>query len=73
MSKQFKKLAAKAVALSALTMASASSFAAGIGDIASQIDLSDGKSAVIAAGVALGGFLVIGLVVRYVLGFFKRV
>ena len=61
MSKQFKKLAAKAVALSALTMASASSFAAGIGDIASQIDLSDGKAAVIAAGVALGGFLVIGL------------
>ena len=73
MSKQLKKLTAKAVALGTLTMASASSFAAGVGDIASGIDLSSGKEAVIATGVALGGFLVIGLAVRYVLGFFKRV
>ncbi|WP_005562626.1 hypothetical protein [Aggregatibacter actinomycetemcomitans] len=49
-----------------------SSYAAGIGDIATQVDMTQPKEAVIALGVALGGFLVVGLAVRYLLGFFKR-
>lgn len=73
MSEQLKKLAAKAVALGTLTMASASSFAAGYADIGQNMDFSDGKTAVTAVVVGIAGFLIFGMVGRYILSFFKRV
>ena len=73
MSVQIKKLVKKATVAGSLALVSASSFAAGFGDIGSNIDFSDGKAAVTAVTVAIAGFLVIGLVARYILGFFKRV
>nr|DAS91748.1 MAG TPA: hypothetical protein [Inoviridae sp.] len=73
MSKQLKKLATKAVALGTLTMASASSFAAGYADIGANIDFTDGKTAVTAVVIGIAGFLIFGMVGRYILSFFKRV
>lgn len=73
MSQQLKKLAAKAVALGTLTMASASSFAAGYADIGANIDFTDGKTAVTAVVIGIAGFLIFGMVGRYILSFFKRV
>ena len=73
MSVQIKKLVKKATVAGSLALVSASSFAAGFGDIGSNIDFSDGKAAITAVTVAIAGFLVMGLVARYILGFFKRV
>lgn len=73
MLKQIKNLAKKATVAGTLALVSASSFAAGLGDIGTNIDFSDGKAAVTAVTVAVAGFLVVGLVARYILGFFKRV
>lgn len=56
-----------------LAAVSTSSHAAGLADIAANIDMSDGKAAVTGVAVALGGFLVFGLAARYILGFLKRV
>ncbi|AMQ93043.1 hypothetical protein ACT75_00145 [Aggregatibacter actinomycetemcomitans] len=72
MLKTLKKVAGYATALTLTAFASVPSYAAGIGDIATQVDMTQPKEAVIALGVALGGFLVVGLAVRYLLGFFKR-
>ena len=73
MSVQIKNLVKKATVAGSLALVSASSFAAGFGDIGTNIDFSDGKAAVTAVTVAVAGFLVVGLVARYILGFFKRV
>ncbi|MBN6076298.1 hypothetical protein HYE59_01775 [Aggregatibacter actinomycetemcomitans] len=72
MLKTLKKVAGYATALTLTAFASVPSYAAGVADIVAQVDMSAPKDAVIALGVALGGFLVVGLAVRYLLGFFKR-
>ena len=56
-----------------LATVSATSHAAGLGDIATGIDMAEGKNAVSGVAVALGGFLVFGLAARYILGFLTRV
>ena len=72
MLKQIKNLAKKATVAGSLALVSASSFAAGFSDVA-NVDFSDGKAAVTAVTVAVAGFLVVAMVARYILGFFKRV
>lgn len=70
---QTKKALKILAVTSALALVAGTANAAGLGDIATNIDMSEGKTAVTGVAVALGGFLVFGLAARYILGFLKRV
>lgn len=59
--------------LSTVVVASTAHAAADLSSITSAVDLSGASQGVVAVGVAVGGFLVAALGVRYVLGFLKRV
>lgn len=48
------------------------SFAAGLGDLGQSADFTEGKTAITAVAVGLGGFLIFMLVARSILSFFKR-
>jgi hypothetical protein len=73
MIENLKNLGKSLGAVAVLATISSTSYAAGLGDIAQGIDLSDGKTAVVSIAVALGGFLVLGMAARYILGFMKRI
>ncbi|VEB26078.1 Uncharacterised protein [Actinobacillus lignieresii] len=66
------KLAKGAIIVGSLALAGVAN-AQGVGDIASGVDLSDAKTAIVALGVAVGGFLAVGIGVRSVLGMMKRI
>lgn len=70
---QSKKVLKGLGVTSALMLFASGAQAAGLADIATNIDMSDGKAAVTGVAVALRGFLVFGLAARYILGFLKRV
>ncbi|HHE3607750.1 TPA: hypothetical protein ACPDS2_001333 [Pasteurella multocida] len=69
---KIKKFARKATVVGTVALASASSMAAGLSDLGNAADFGDGKTAITAVAVGLGGFLVFGLVAKSILGFFKR-
>lgn len=70
---KIKRVATNACIFTGVTLAlSAPSFAEGISDLATSADFSEGKTAVAAVAVGLGGFLIFMLVARSVLSFFKR-
>ncbi|WP_150539693.1 hypothetical protein [Actinobacillus vicugnae] len=66
------KLAKGAVIVGSLALAGIAN-AQGTGDIVATVDLSDAKTAIVALGVAVGGFLAVGIGVRSVLGMMKRI
>ncbi|HDX0976818.1 hypothetical protein H2512_03305 [Pasteurella multocida] len=69
---KIKKFARKATVVGTVALASASSMAEGLADLGGAANFSDGKTAITAVAVGLGGFLVFGLVAKSILGFFKR-
>ncbi|QLB14725.1 hypothetical protein A6B39_04290 [Mannheimia granulomatis] len=64
------KLSKTILTVGLLSLASLSH--AGVGEIAAGVDLNDAKTGIVAVGVAVGGFLAIGIGVRAVLGMMKR-
>ncbi|HDR1195569.1 TPA: hypothetical protein QB626_002103 [Pasteurella multocida] len=69
---KIKKFARKATVLGSVALASGYSAAAGLADLGQAANFDDGKTAITAVAVGLGGFLVFGLVAKSILGFFKR-
>ncbi|MDE8035767.1 hypothetical protein OQ257_11430 [Actinobacillus equuli subsp. equuli] len=60
-----------AVVIGAIALAGTAN-AQGYADIAANVDLNDAKTSIIAVGVAIGGFLAVGIGIRAVLGMMKR-
>ncbi|HDR1022989.1 TPA: hypothetical protein QB352_002304 [Pasteurella multocida] len=69
---KIKKLAQKATVFGTVALASTYSMADGLGDLGGAANFAEGKTAITAVAVGLGGFLVFALVAKSVLGFFKR-
>lgn len=69
---KLKNLAQKSVVVGTVALTSAYSMADGLGDLGGAANFAEGKTAITAVAVGLGGFLVFGLVAKSILGFFKR-
>ena len=72
MLKKINHLSTRLAVVTTVALASTGAFADGLGDIAAGANFSDGKTAITAVAVGLGGFLLFGLVARNILGFFKK-
>ncbi|MXN87699.1 hypothetical protein [Pasteurella canis] len=70
---KIKNIARKATVVGTVALASTYSMAEGLGDLGNAANFAEGKTAITAVAVGLGGFLVFGLVAKAILGFFKRV